>query len=130
MKDIEKYYHVSILIHFYIPTYNNLLLIITFLLLLLQVSAQPAPSPLAVPSTSHNHNDRGPLHPQVSRLEDPAVIHLYWDIHCIPKGCMTQKIGVQGLDFKITSNNAHTRRYQELVNEFNSVMEDVVNEVL
>ena len=44
---------------------------------------------------------------------------------------MTQKkIGVKVVDFKITLKNANTKRYQELVNEFNSVMEDVVNEVL
>ena len=62
---------------------------------LLQMSARPIPSPLAVPSTSHNHNDRRSSYhrcPQVSRLEDLAVIHLYWDIHCIPGGCMTQKM--------------------------------------
>ena len=41
-----------------------------------------------------------------------------------------KKIGVKGLDFKITLKNANTRRYQELANEFNYVMEDVVNEVL
>ena len=41
-----------------------------------------------------------------------------------------KKIGVKGIDLKITLKNANTRRYQELVNEFNSVMEDVVNEVL
>ena len=37
---------------------------------------------------------------------------------------------MKGVDFKITLKNANTRRYQELVNEFNYVMEDVVNEVL
>ena len=37
---------------------------------------------------------------------------------------------MKGLDFKITLKDENTRRYQELVNEFNSVMEDVVNEVL
>ena len=71
-----------------------------------------------------------PLHPKVSRLEDPAVIHLYWDIHCISRVYDAKKFGVKGLDFKITFKNANTRRYTELVNEFNSVMEDVVNEVL
>ena len=40
------------------------------------------------------------------------------------------KNGVKGVDFKITLKNANTRRYLKLVNEFNSVMEDVVNEVL
>ena len=40
------------------------------------------------------------------------------------------KFGVKRIDFKITLKNANTRRYQEFVNEFNSVMEDVVNEVL
>ena len=37
---------------------------------------------------------------------------------------------MKGVDFKITFKNANTRRYQELVNEFNSVMDDVVNELL
>ena len=36
----------------------------------------------------------------------------------------------EGVYFKITLKNENTKRYQELVNEFNSVMEDVVNEVL
>ena len=35
---------------------------------------------------------------------------------------MTQKkVGVKDVDYKITLTNANTRRYQELVNEFNSV---------
>ena len=34
------------------------------------------------------------------------------------------------VDYKITLKNENSRRYQELVNEFNYVMEDVVNEVL
>ena len=68
--------------------------------------------------------------PQVSRLEDQAVIHLYWDIHCIPKECIAPKKLGEGLDYKITLKNANTHRYQKLVNEFNYVMENVVNEVL
>ena len=42
---------------------------------------------------------------------------------------MTQKNGVKIIDYKITSKIETTRRYQELVNEFKYVMEDVVNEV-
>ena len=62
----------------------------------------------------------------MSRLEDPSV--LGYTLH--PKRVYdAKKIGVKGVDFKI-AKNANTRRYQELVNEFNSVMEDVVNEVL
>ena len=41
-----------------------------------------------------------------------------------------KKIGVKAVYFSITLKNANTRKYQELVNECNSVMEDVVNEVL
>ena len=73
------------------------------------LSAQPAPWPLAVPSTSDNPNDRG----------TPS-----------PTSVQTEKNGVKGVDYKITFKNANRRRYQELVNEFNSVMEDVVNEAL
>ena len=37
---------------------------------------------------------------------------------------------MNGEFFFIRFKNANTRRYKELVNEFNSVMEDVDNEVL
>ena len=93
------------------------------------LSAHPASSPLDVPSTSDNHNDRGSPSPTSVQTErsssHPSV--LGYTLH--PKRVYdAQKIGVKVVDFKITFKN--TRRYQELVNEFNSVMEDVVNEVL
>ena len=35
-----------------------------------------------------------------------------------------------GLHYNITFNHSDTRRYLELVSEFNSVLEDLVNEIL
>ena len=95
------------------------------------LSTQPEPSPLAVPSTSNNHNDRGSPSPSSVQTggssSHPSV--LGYTLH--PKRVYdAKKIWVKGVDFKITLKNANTRRYQELVNEFNYVMEDVVNEVL
>ena len=68
------------------------------------MSAQPIPPPHAVTSTSHNHNERKPLqsYPQVSRLDDQAVIHLHWEIHCIPRWCMTKNNCGEVSEDKIT----------------------------
>ena len=40
------------------------------------------------------------------------------------------KFGVKGTDFTIRLQNANTRRYQQLVDEFRQVMNDVIDEVL
>ena len=40
------------------------------------------------------------------------------------------KFGVKGTDFTIRLQNANTRRYQQLVEEFRQVMNDVIDEVL
>ena len=82
MEAIEKYWHASILMHFYIHILINYF-IINNNVFLLQMSAQPAPSPLDVSSTSHNHKDRRTPSPLPTRLEDQAVIHMYWYIYII-----------------------------------------------
>ena len=40
------------------------------------------------------------------------------------------KFGIQGTDFKITLKNANTRRYQQLIDEFRNIMNDIVNDML
>ena len=119
--------------HFDIHIIINYLIFLVIMLLFLQISAQPIPPPLAVPSTSHNHNDRRthsllPTSVQTGRSSSRPFV-LEYTLH--PKSVYdAQKFWVNGVDFKIIFKNANTRRYQELVNEFNYVMEDVVNEVL
>ena len=101
--------------------------------LLLQMSAQPIPSPLAVPSTPHNHNDRRTPSPlPTSAKTGGSRSHssvLGYTLHH-KRVYDAKQIGVKYGIIKLHLKNANTRRYQELVNEFNYVMEDVVNKVL
>ena len=95
------------------------------------LSAQPAPWPLAVPSTSDSRNDRGPPSPTSVQTwgssSQPSV--LGYTLH--PKRVYdAKKNWGEGCRLYNNIKNANTRKYQELVNEFNYVMEDVVNEVL
>ena len=40
------------------------------------------------------------------------------------------KFGIKGTDYKIVLKNAGTRHYQQLVNEFTYIMNDIVDETL
>ena len=40
------------------------------------------------------------------------------------------KFGIKGTDYTIVLKNAGTRHYQQLVNEFTSIMNDIVDETL
>ena len=85
-----------------------------------------------MPSASHNHNDRRSPSPQPTSVQSggssshPTV--LGYALH--PKRRYDAKNGVKEKGYKIALQNANTRRYQELVNEFNYIMEHIVNEVL
>ena len=46
------------------------------------------------------------------------------------RACDAVKFGIKGTDYTIVLKNAGTRHYQQLVNEFTSIMNDIVDEIL
>ena len=133
MEAIEKYYNVSILMHFYIHIIINYFIINNNVFIVTdECTASPITTDCAINISQAEWQKKktSPLPTSVQTggsSSHPSV--LGYTLH--PKRVYdTNKFGVKGLDFKMTLKNANTRRYQELVNEFNFVMADIVNEVL
>ena len=88
--------------------------------LLQNVPSSPPASP--IPSTS-THSVRAQHGSGGSRTE------LGYNIEPT-KSFDSERFGVKGTDYKITLQNANTRHYQQLVDEFKTVMNDIVDHTL
>ena len=81
--------------------------------------SSPSPSPLAIPSSSHQHNDRRlPSSLTTSIQTGESSNHTFvlgYTLH--PKRAYeTNKFGVKGGDYKIPLKIANAHKYQELIN--------------